>query len=223
MELIKINREDIKQGTDNFYKALEQSTFDTFQESIYYHSFAINEYIKISKVHNNKSMSFILDLPCDEKFLLSFSNSENLDGVWFDVETIIWNDIILNDDDRQPYNQLTVEQESLYFLFNDIEEEIMNDDLIINDNSNTNIYVSKEVIRSLINHHLKDVLHKIDVELLMQFIIDGIKNLDKWIVKTISDHFESEDFIDWIDSIEYYQIDYFMSEINHKGYIDVYI
>ena len=221
-ELIKLTQKDIDNETDKYYEALSQSTFEAFKDSFYYDNLNINDYIKISKVYND-SKSFILDLPCDEKFLLSFSNSENLDGVWFDVETVIWNDIVLNDDDRQAYNQYTVEQECIYFLFNDIEEEIMNSDLEIDNDFKTNIFVSKSVIRSLINHHLKDYLNKINVELLIDFIIDGIKDLDTWISNSISDYFESEEFYNWIDDIEYYQMDYFMSEINRNGFVEVYI
>lgn len=220
MELIKITQKDIDNETERYFKALSNSTFEAFKDSFCYDNLEINKNIKITKVYDT-SKSFILDLPCDEKFLASFMT--DLDGVWYDVETVIWNDIVLNDDDKQTYNYYTAEIEAIYLLLNDIEEEIMNDDLNINNEYITNIFVDKAIIRDLIQHHLKDYLNKIDVELLIDFIVDGIKDLDKWIVNSIKSYFESDDFYNWLDEIEYYQIDYIMSEIKNNGFCEMYI
>ena len=216
-----LKREDIDNESKNFLEALSSTTNEQFKEIVYLNDIELNNYIKIVKIHSD-CYSISLNLPIDEKFLLSFGNPEQLDGVCYDVEAVIWNEIILNDEDIQQYNMYTVEQENIFDLYYEIEQEILNAELTVDNNFNGIDLISLIDVDYFIDKYF-EYKDKVNIEILKELIEQGINVLDTWITEIVKEYFESDNYYDLIYDIENYEIDYMLEEINKKGFIEVYI
>lgn len=216
-----IKREDIDNESEIYLEAISNAVNETFKEVVFSSDIELNNYIKLTKVYND-CYGFKLDLPIEEKFLLSFGNPQDLDGAYFDVEALIWNEIITNDDNIQEYNHYTVQQENIFDLYYEIEQEILNAELTIDNNFNGIDLISLIDIDYFINEYFK-FKDDVDIDLLKEFIEQGINGLDKWITATIKDYFQSEDYFDLLWDIENGEVEYMMEEINTNGFIEVYI
>lgn len=213
-----LKREDIDNESEIYLEALSNAVNETFKEVVFSSDIEINNYIKLTKVYND-CYGFKLDLPFEEKMLQSFIT--DLDGAWFDVETVIWNDIVNDENNILPYNQYTVYQEAISDLFSDIEDEILKNELTI-----TKTFDNIDLISLIDMNYFIDLFpfkDDINVDTLKNFIEDGICNLDNWIKRCIENYFQSEDYYDLLFDIENGEWDYMMEEINRNGFIEVYI
>lgn len=222
MVKVILKQSDIDNETDNYLKALNDSIQIHFDDFFYGGSnLDINKYIAISDIKKDY-YTLKLDLPIEEKFLLSFGNEDNLDGCYFDVECLIWNTIVSDIDNEQEYNYYTVQQENLFDLFYEIEQEILSNEITVTKDLKPIDLLSLIDIDFFIDEYFK-FKDDVDIDLLKDSIEQGITGLDKYIVDVLSEYLQSDDYYDFIDSIEFSEIDYIQDEINQHGFIEVYI
>lgn len=218
MAMYTLKKEDVENETEIYLEVLSNAVNETFKEVVFSSDIEINDYIKLTKVYND-CYAFTIDLPFEEKMLQSFIT--DLDGAWFDVETVIWNEIANNEDDILPYNQYTEYQEAVSDLFSDIEDEILRNELTI-----TNTFDNIDLISLIDMDYFIDLFkfkNDIDVDTLKNLIEDGVCNLDNWIQRCIENYFQSEDYFDLLIDIEDGEWEYITEEINKNGFIEVYI
>lgn len=212
MAMVKLTLKDLEDGTENYFKALSNATTQYFRDWVNM-DIEINKILKITSI-DGKNCDLSIDLPFEEGYLLSFAT--DLDYVCYDCTTELWNNIVLDDKLMSEYNRTDVYTESLLFLFGKIEDEIMGLEL------NTAMDLTKKIdVQSFINdYEYKELINE---DYLKEAIVKSLKELQELIEDNVKNYFESEEYFELIDDIEWNEINYMYEEIQKNGFIEVYL
>ena len=208
---IKINKNDLNdylEGSDNdlISKALSEEIEYQLDEMLRYDNIEVNDIVDITKFYSHNDVEFKIKLSEDSCLLLSLAT--DLDDVWFYCQSELWNNIVLDDENRVRYGFTEVYDEAIWFLFKEIEEDIAVD----NDfDIDINYYIEHFEFKDLID---KDGLY--------EYIEKGIEALKNLIDKSIENYMEIE-YFELIEEIEDNILDYMYDEIHRHGYYECYV
>ena len=208
---IKINKNELNdylEGSDNdlISKALSEEIEYQLDEMLRYDNIEVNDIVDITKIYSHNDVEFKIKLREDSCLLLGLAT--DLDDVWFYCQSELWNNIVLNDENRVKYGFTEVYDEAIWFLFKEIEEDIAIDN---NFNININYYIEHFKFKNLIN---KNKLYR--------YIEKGVKALKNLINKSIENYMEIE-YFNLINEIEDNILDYMYDEIRKNGYYECYV
>lgn len=208
---VKFNKHELNdylEGSDNdlISKALSEEIEYQLDEMLRYDNIEVNSVVDITKFYSHNDVEFQIKLSEDSCLLLSLAT--DLDDEWYYSQSALWNDIVLDDENRVRYGFTEVYDEAIWFLFKEIEDSIAID----NDfNINIDYYIEDFEFKNLID---KDGLY--------EYIEKGIEALKNLIDKSIENYMETE-YFDLIDEIEDNILDYMYDEINKTGYYECYV
>lgn len=212
MKKVKLTIEDIDNCTDEFLEALDIMNLEDIKDITYRENLKVNDIVEITKFYDYNNYEISIKLNKEQQYLLSFMT--DLDAEWYDCSSTLYNDIVLNENDRVYANMGSFETERIEFMLMDIEREL--EELTdISTNPQIDIY-------GYIKHFCSDFENKINVDLLIEKIEDGINKLLNLINRQIMNYLENE-FLELISECEYYNIQHLRCEALEKGYVEVYI
>ena len=212
MVMVKLTSKDIEEGTENYCKALTDAT-NSYLNDWTDMDIELSRILKITGM-SNKTTHLAIDLPFEEGWLISLAT--DLDYCCYDSTTELWNNIVKDEDLISQYNMTDIYDESLLFLFGELEDEIMSLDL----DNNTDLTKEIDVNIFIEKYEYRDL---IEVDELKEAMDKALKELQQIIDSNLKEYFQSDEYYNMIDEIEFYQIDYYWEEINKNGFVEVYI
>ena len=203
------------------------NTFDRIKDDVNYsyrENIKINDKISIHRVNDLKNqydVDFSFNMSDDDMYLL-LSFITDLDGIWYDVTTLLWNELVLDENDKSYVNQMTVEKEAfenmfIQFQYNLIDGYFRNE---INSVYGFNFDIEKEV-----NEYVNDFEYKemVDCDKLKELFIKSVKDLENILLKIVNEWFMSEEFFDMYDEYYFYEYDYIINQIIENGFYTDYV
>lgn len=203
------------------------NTFDKIKDDVNYsyrNNIKINDKISIHRVNdlkNQYNVDFSFNMSDDDMYLL-LSFITDLDGIWYDVTTSLWNELVLDENDKSYVNQMTVEKEAfenmfIQFQYNLIDGYYCNE---INSVYGFNFDIEKEV-----NEYVNDFEYKemVDCDKLKEVFIKSVKDLENILLKIVNEWFMSEEFWDLYDEYYFYEYDYIINQIIENGFYTDYV
>jgi len=210
MKKVRLTKEDIANTSDVFLEALNQMNIEDLQDIIYRENLKISDIIELSRFYNYDDYEVSIRFNTEEQILLSLIT--DLDAMWYDSISVLYNDIVLNPNDMVYANRPTVQTEEIETMLYEIETELENiNDLSINPNINIDMYINELEFKDMI-----------DTELLKQKIEEGINEILNILNSQVMNYFEN-DLIELMSECEYYNIRHLTTECEQKGYVEVYI
>ena len=206
---------------------VNNNTFDRIKDDVNYsyrNNIKINDKISIHRVNDLKNqydVDFSLNMSDDDMYLL-LSFITDLDGIWYDVTTLLWNELVLDENDKSYVNQMTIEKEAfenmfIQFQYNLIDGYFRNE---INSVYGFNFDIEKEV-----NEYVNDFEYKemVDCDKLKELFIKSVKDLENILLKIVNEWFMSEEFFDMYDEYYFYEYDYIINQIIENGFYTDYV
>jgi len=200
---------------------VNNNTFDRIKDDVNYsyrNNIQINDKISIHRVNDLKNqydVDFSFNMSDDDMYLL-LSFITDLDGIWYDVTTLLWNELVLDENDKSYVNQMTVEKEAfenmfIQFQYNLIDGYFRNE---INSVYGFNFDIEKEV-----NEYVNDFEYKemVNCDKLKELFVKSVKDLENILLKIVNEWFMSEEFFDMYDEYYFYEYDYIINYINENG------
>lgn len=200
---------------------VNNNTFDRIKDDVNYsyrNNIQINDKISIHRVNdlkNQYNVDFSFNMSDDDMYLL-LSFITDLDGIWYDVTTSLWNELVLDENDKSYVNQMTVEKEAfenmfIQFQYNLIDGYFRNE---INSVYGFNFDIEKEV-----NEYVNDFEYRemVNCDKLKELFIKSVKDLENILLKIVNEWFMSEEFFDMYDEYYFYEYDYIINYINENG------
>lgn len=197
------------------------NSFNRIKDDVNYsyrNNIQINNKISIHRVNDLKNqydVDFSFNMSDDDMYLL-LSFITDLDGIWYDVTTSLWNELVLDENDKSYVNQMTVEKEAfenmfIQFQYNLIDGYFCNE---INSVYGFNFDIEKEV-----NEYVNDFEYKemVNCDKLKELFIKSVKDLENILLKIVNEWFMSEEFFDMYDEYYFYEYDYIVNYINENG------
>lgn len=194
-----------------------QSVIDyEITSSLQYDSIKINDIVKIIGFYGKPTnYNSKIDITFNSENNLLLSLASDLDDYFYDTKTFLWNELVLNENNKEYYNTTTEYTQGLEFLFYDIETEIENNI----DNLFDNPLCMVNVEYFIQNFEFKDL---IDTEKLKQKIETSIIKLMDLINDAINNYFEN-DYQKMIMDIELNVLNSIEHQVNYYGYYEGYI
>lgn len=184
--------------------------------SLQYDSIKINDIVKIIGFYGKPTnYNSEIDITFNSENNLLLSLASDLDDYFYDTKTFLWNELVLNENNKEYYNTTTKYTQSLEFLFYDIETEIENSI----DNLFDNPLCMVNVEYFIQNFEFKDL---INTEKLKQKIETSIIKLMDLINDAINNYFEN-DYQQMIMDIELNVLNSIEHQVNYYGYYEGYI
>lgn len=184
--------------------------------SLQYDSIKINDIVKIIGFYGKPTnYNSKIDITFNSENNLLLSLASDLDDYFYDTKTFLWNELVLNENNKEYYNTTTEYTQGLEFLFYDIETEIENNI----DNLFDNPLCMVNVEYFIQNFEFKDL---IDTEKLKQKIETSIIKLMDLINDAINNYFEN-DYQKMIMDIELNVLNSIEHQVNYYGYYEGYI
>lgn len=206
---------------------VSNNTFDRIKDDVNYsyrNNIQITDKISIHRVNdlkNQYNVDFSFNMSDDDMYLL-LSFITDLDGIWYDVTSELWNKLVLDENDKSYVNQMTVEKEAfenmfIQFQYNLIDGYFRNE---INSVYGFNFDIEKEV-----NEYVNDFEYKemINCDELKELFVKSVKDLETILLKIVNDWFMSEEFFDMYDEYYFYEYEYIVNEIMENGFYTDYV
>lgn len=158
--------------------------------------------VDIEKIYDydKKDVALSYDFNIEYGTLLSLCTG--LDYVCYNSEIELWNTIALKDDDKIYDNRCNEYSESIFFLFDDIENAIYNSEEHFLSNDELSYFID--------DYKYKDL---IDTDELLNYLSLSINELDKIVDKALNNWFEN-------DLQEIYEVNYLTVWCNVKEFVD---
>lgn len=206
---------------------VNNNTFDRIKDDVNYsyrNNINITDKISIHRVNdlkNQYNVDFSFNMSDDDMYLL-LSFITDLDGIWYDVTTSLWNELVLDENDKSYVNQMTVEKEAfenmfIQFQYNLIDGYFCNE---INSVYGFNFDIEKEVNEYVNTFEYKEM---VDCDKLKELFIKSVKDLENILLKIVNEWFMSEEFFDMYDEYYFYEYDYIVNQIMENGFYTDYV
>lgn len=184
--------------------------------SLQYDNIKINDIVKIIGFYGKPTnYNSKIDITFNSENNLLLSLASDLDDYFYDTKTFLWNELVLNENNKEYYNTTTEYTQSLEFLFYDIETEI--------ENSIDNLFDNPLNIIN-VEYFIQDFKFKdlINTEKLKQRIETSIIKFMDLINDAINNYFE-DDYQQMIMDIELNVLNSIEHQVNYYGYYEGYI
>lgn len=203
------------------------NTFDRIKDDVNYsyrNNIQINDKISIHRVNdlkNQYNVDFSFNMSDDDMYLL-LSFITDLDGIWYDVTTSLWNELVLDENDKSYVNQMTIEKEAfenmfIQFQYNLIDGYFCNE---INSVYGFNFDIEKEVNEYVNTFEYKEMINS---NKLKELFVKSVKDLENILLKIVNEWFMSEEFFDMYDEYYFYEYDYIINQIIENGFYTDYV
>lgn len=200
---------------------VNNNSFDNIKDDVnwsYRNNIQINDKISIHRVNDLKNqydVDFSFNMSDDDMYLL-LSFITDLDGIWYDVTTSLWNELVLDENDKSYVNQMTIEKEAfenmfIQFQYNLIDGYFRNE---INSVYGFNFDIEKEVNEYVNTFEYKEMINS---NKLKELFVKSVKDLETLLLKIVNKWFMSEEFFDMYDEYYFYEYDYIVNQIMENG------
>lgn len=158
--------------------------------------------VSITKIYDYDKRDVNLSYDFNIEYGTLLSLCTDLDYVCYNSDIKLWNTIVLNDDDKINDNRCNEYSESIFFLFDDIENAIYN--------SEKHFLSDDELSYFVDNYKYKDL---VNTDELLNYLSLSINELDKIVNQALNNWFEN-------DLQEIYEVNYPTIWHNVKTFVD---
>jgi len=158
--------------------------------------------VDIEKIYDYDKRDVALSYDFSIEYGILLSLCTDLDYVCYNSDIELWNTIVLDDDNKINDNRCNEYSESIFFLFDDIENAIYN--------SAEHFLSDDELSYFIDNYKYKDL---VDTDELLNYLSLSINELDKIVNQALNDWFDN-------DLNEIYEVNYPTIWHNVKTFVD---